>query len=194
MKATYFRTAEELRQWFDQHHTTAAELLLGYYKKDSNMQSVTWPESVEQALCFGWIDGIRRSIDEHRYCIRFTPRREGSIWSKVNIDLCERLIREGKMQPMGLAAFGKRKAEKSKVYSFEQEVPVTFTPAYLKKFKANKKAWTQFEAMAPYYRKAAVHWVMSAKQEATRERRLETLIADSEAGQKIKQMTYGKNK
>jgi uncharacterized protein YdeI (YjbR/CyaY-like superfamily) len=142
---------------------------------------MTWSQSVDEALCFGWIDGVRKSIDQDSYQIRFTQRKSTSIWSAINIKKIEVLTRQGLMQPAGLASFEKRSATKSNIYSYEKE-EAEFTPNFIKQFKANKKAWDYFQALAPSYKKVSTHWVMSAKQETTRIKRLNQLIADSAAG------------
>jgi uncharacterized protein YdeI (YjbR/CyaY-like superfamily) len=186
MKPTFFSKPSEFRKWLEKNHGKETELWVGFYKKDSGKPSITWPESVDEALCFGWIDGIRKSIDESSYVIRFTPRKPGSIWSAVNIKKMSELEKKGLVYPAGKAAFAKRDAKKSEVYSFEQEN--VSLGDYEKVFKKNKKAWSQFEAMAPSYKKAAIWWVVSAKQETTREKRLAALISDSEAGLRIVHM------
>ena len=173
MKPKFFRTPEQFREWLEKNHGSKDELWVGFYKKGSGKPSITWPESVDQALCFGWIDGIRKSIDENSYVIRFTPRRPGSIWSAVNINKVKELEEKGLVTPAGRAAFEKRDAKKSEIYSFEQK-NVSLGDTYEKVFKKNKKAWISFQAMPPSYRKAATWWVISAKQEATREKRLAT--------------------
>ena len=142
---------------------------------------MTWPQSVDEALCFGWIDGIRTSIDKDSYQIRFTTRKPTSIWSAINIKKVEALTKQGLMQPAGLASFKKRKEERSKVYAFENE-EMNFTAEFEKKIKANKKAWMYFESLAASYKKVSKHWVMSAKQEITRLKRLNQLIEESEQG------------
>lgn len=185
MSPKFFTDGQALRKWFIEHHETAVELWLGYYKKGSGKASVDWPESVDEALCFGWIDGVRKSIDGERYVIRFTPRKPKSIWSAVNINKIEKLTKEGKMYPKGLAIYAHRDDSRSKVYSFEQE-KVEFSADYEDRFRKNTKAWDNFEKMAPSYKKPAIHWVMSAKQEETRLKRLETLMEDSENGIKVK--------
>jgi uncharacterized protein YdeI (YjbR/CyaY-like superfamily) len=183
MEALYFRSPPEMRKWLEKNHSKATELIAGYYKKASGKESITWEESVEEAICFGWIDGIRRSVDEERYTNRFTPRKATSNWSLKNIATAEALIRNGKMQPAGLAAFQKRKEEKSGIYSFEKEA-LELTVEFIDLFKQNKKAWEFYSSQAPSYRKTAVYWVMSAKQEKTRRKRLQDLIEASEQGQK----------
>ena len=180
----YFATPAGLRRWFGKHHATARELWVGYHRKSTGQASITWPESVDQALCFGWIDGIRKSVDQTRYKIRFTPRKPKSNWSAVNLKRAQELIDQGLMQPAGLKAFRARDVNRTNRYSFEQEA-VEFDTAQQKLFRANRRAWAFFQAQPPGYRKTCTWWVLSAKQEATRRRRLETLIADSAAGQKI---------
>jgi uncharacterized protein YdeI (YjbR/CyaY-like superfamily) len=177
----YFRSQAELRRWFARHHASAGELFLGYWKVGSGEKSVTWPESVDEALCVGWIDGVTKRIDEQRYVIRFTPRKPTSIWSAVNIARVGALESEGRMHDAGRAAFAARRENKSGVYSFEQP-SVEWPDAYAKRLKANRKAGTHFEARAPSYRKAVLWWIVSAKQEATRQRRLAQLIEHSERG------------
>lgn len=154
---------------------------MGFYKVDSGKKSITWSEAVDQALCFGWIDGVRRSIDDISYCNRFTPRRPNSNWSDVNIKKVEALIRQGLMHAAGITAFEKRKENRSRVYSFEK-LTGSLSPGLEKKFRADKKAWAFFEALAPSYRRTSIHWVMDAKQQETREKRLNSLIKDSAAG------------
>jgi uncharacterized protein YdeI (YjbR/CyaY-like superfamily) len=179
MDPLYFPTPADLREWFAANHTTVKEFWLGYYKKESGTPSVTWPESVDQALCFGWIDGLRKGIDGERYMIRFTPRKPSSIWSSVNIQRVAELTAQGLMQPAGLAAFEKRTAEKSSVYGYEQRDQAVLPEEYESQLRANAAAWAYFQGQTPSYRKGAIHWVMSAKQAITRDKRLATLIADS---------------
>jgi len=184
----FFPTPADFRDWFIANHESAEELWVGFYKKGSGRQSITWPESVDEALCFGWIDGIRKSIDAEAYVIRFTPRKRGSIWSKVNIARAKALAREGRMNPAGLRAFEARDEKKSGVYSFEQRESAKFDGAELKQFRANKAAWKFFEAQPPGYRRLVTYWVVTAKKPETRTRRLATLIADSAAGQRIREL------
>lgn len=186
-KITYFKTPAALRKWFGKNHGKKPELWIGYYKKGSGKKSVTYKEALDEALCFGWIDGIAKGIDENKYCQRWTPRRANSIWSAVNIKKVTALIESGKMTPAGLKRFNERDVKRTNLYSFEQKSHELPAPLE-KKFKANKKAWANFQAMVPSYKKPALWWVISAKQEATQLRRLETLIADSEAGRPIKQL------
>jgi uncharacterized protein YdeI (YjbR/CyaY-like superfamily) len=180
MDAKFFPTPADFRKWFESNHDKETELLVGFYKKDTGKPSITWPESVDQALCFGWIDGIRKKIDEESYSIRFTPRKKSSIWSAVNIKRVSELTEHGLMKPSGLAVFEQRKKDKSAIYSYEQRDKAALEPDDEKQFKANKKAWEWFHAQAPSYQKAAIWWVVSAKQEATRQKRIASLIEDSE--------------
>jgi uncharacterized protein YdeI (YjbR/CyaY-like superfamily) len=182
VKPTFFAKPSHFRSWLAKHHKTAAELLVGFYKKDSGKPSITWPESVDEALCVGWIDGVRRSLGEEAYTIRFTPRRKGSIWSAVNIKRARELSEAGLMRPAGLAAFDKRDEKKSAIYSYEQRTTTEFDPAYEKKFRANKKAWAFFAAQPPWYQRQVRYYVMSAKNEATRLRRLQDFIERAAKG------------
>jgi uncharacterized protein YdeI (YjbR/CyaY-like superfamily) len=178
MKIKYFKSACDFRRWLEKNHATTQELWVGYYKKSSRQPSITWPESVDEALCFGWIDGIRKSVDELRYTSRFTPRRRGSIWSAVNIKRARELSDKGLMKPPGMAAFNARKENKSGIYSYEQRSANLATP-YEKRLRLYKAALDFFYAQAPSYRKAIAWWIVSAKQEATRLKRLEKLIEES---------------
>jgi uncharacterized protein YdeI (YjbR/CyaY-like superfamily) len=173
---TFFATPAGFRAWLVKHHESVPELLVGFYKRDTGKPSITWPESVDQALCFGWIDGVRRRIDEARYSIRFTPRRTGSIWSAVNIRRVEELKAMGLMQPAGLAAFERRIESKSRVYAYEQRDEIVLDPAHQALLEADRKAWAFFESQPPSYRKLALYWVASAKKEETRLRRLGALV------------------
>lgn len=189
MKPVFFAAPAEFRGWFEAHHDTLQEVLVGFYKKDSGKPSITWPESVDEALCFGWIDGVRRSLDEISYCIRFTPRKPRSIWSDVNIKRAEELIALGRMQPAGLKAFEQRTEARSRVYAYEQRKTAQFDEEAEQQFRANAAAWDFFQAQPPSYRRTAIWWVISAKQEATRLKRLATLIADSAHGRTIRPLT-----
>jgi uncharacterized protein YdeI (YjbR/CyaY-like superfamily) len=193
MEPTFFETPPDFRAWLENYHDKVDELWVGYYKKATNLPSITWPESVDQALCFGWIDGLRKSIDEKSYKIRFTPRRPASIWSAVNIKRIKELIDEEQVHPAGLAAYERRKEKRSRVYSYEKK-PAALKEAYEKEFKENPGAWANFQSMTPYYRKTTIHWVMSAKREDTQLRRLRTLIESSEKGEKIPAMQISKKK
>jgi uncharacterized protein YdeI (YjbR/CyaY-like superfamily) len=186
MIITYFKCAAAFRAWLVEHSLEAQELWVGYYKKGSGKPSMTWPESVDEALCFGWIDGIRKSVDGSRYTIRFSPRKRGSIWSAVNIKRAQELSDQGRMQPEGIKAFQARRENKSGIYSYEQRGDQLVEP-YAQKLKKNRKAWAFFQSQPPSYRKAAGWWVVSAKKEETRLKRLETLIEDSAEGRTVKQ-------
>ncbi len=181
MTPIFFTKQADFRKWLQKNHEKESELLVGFYKVGSGKPSMTWPQSVDEALCFGWIDGVRKSIDEDRYQIRFSRRKSTSIWSAINIKKMEELSANGLMQPAGLASFEKRTESKSKVYSHEKE-EAELSQSFKKQFKTNKKAWDYFQSLAPSYRKVSAHWVMSAKQEATKLKRLDQLISDSEAG------------
>jgi uncharacterized protein YdeI (YjbR/CyaY-like superfamily) len=185
MKPTYFPSPAAFRSWLEKHHATEKELLVGFHRVASGKPSMTWSDSVDQALCYGWIDGVRRSVDGSRYTIRFTPRKPRSNWSKINIAKIEALRKAGLMAPAGERAYAAREQKRSGVYAFEQERPTELSPAYLKRLKADTKAWEFFRVQAPYYRRLMAFWVMSAKREATREKRLATLIADSSRGRRV---------
>ena len=191
MKPTFFKTPTDLRKWFEKYHDKEQELLVGFYKKDSGKPSITWPQSVDEALCFGWIDGIRKSLDEVSYTIRFTPRRARSTWSAVNIKRVGELTKQGQMMPGGLEAFAARQENRSGIYSYEQRNPELPYP-YRRLLKKNKVAWNFFEGQPQSYRKAANWWVLSAKKEETRLKRLDKLIDYSALGQTIPQFTITK--
>lgn len=184
MKPSFFRTSAEFRKWLTKNHTSQQALLVGFYKKDSGKPSITWPESVEQALCFGWIDGIRKSIDEISYSIRFTPRKPGSTWSKINVTLAQTLIAQGLMQPAGRMAYEARRENKSGTYSYEQR-RIQLEEPYHRLLKKNKPAWDFFHSQPPSYRKAVYWWIMSARKEETRRKRLEKLAAFSAEGLRL---------
>jgi len=185
VKPAFFATPAELRQWLERNHATATELLVGFYKRGSGRPSITWQELVDEELCFGWIDGVRQGIDEVSYSNRITPRKPSSTWSAVNIARAQELIRLGRMHPAGLKAFERRTDERSAIYSYEQTKSVRLDPGAERSFRANKKAWAYFQAQAPGYRQTATWWVISAKREETRKKRLVTLIADSARGRAI---------
>lgn len=187
MNPVFFATPLEFRAWLEQHHTTQTELWVGYYKKDTKKPSITWPESVDQALCFGWIDGIRKSLGPESYTIRFTPRKKSSIWSAVNLMRMVELIEQGLVYPKGLEIYQNRDPKKAEIYSHERE-EAQLEPAHQQVLEASPKAWEYFQKQAPSYRKAAILWVLNAKQEATRLKRLQTLIEDSQNGYKIAPM------
>lgn len=182
MTPIFFANQLEFRKWLTKNHKKETELLVGYYKVSTGKPSMTWSQSVDQALCFGWIDGVRKSIDSESYCIRFTPRKPKSNWSVVNIKKVEVLIKEGLMQPEGLELFNNRRIEKT--YSFENPEKI-LSPHLEKKFKENKNAWKFFNSQAPSYKKATLHWIMSAKKEETQESRLDKLISESEKQKRI---------
>lgn len=182
-----FTSAAAFRKWLQKHHTSASELWVGFYKKGSGKRGISYPEAVDQALCFGWIDGIRKARDEESYVNRFTPRRKGSVWSAVNIKRVGELQEAGLMTPAGLKIFNERDEAKTNRYSFERE-NVQFSPEQLARFRKNKRAWTFFESQPPSYRRLVTWWIISAKQAATQERRLAQLIADSAAGLRIAQL------
>jgi uncharacterized protein YdeI (YjbR/CyaY-like superfamily) len=184
VKIKFFKSPDDFRSWLEKYHADTRELLVGYYKKDSGRPSITWPESVDQALCFGWIDGIRRSVDDISYTIRFTPRRKGSTWSSVNIKRVDELTRNGLMQPAGLKAYQARKEYKSGIYAYEQRSAELPAP-YEKRLRQNKGAWDFFYAQPASYRKLAFWWVVSAKKEETRIKRLEKLIEESAQGRRV---------
>ncbi|HXW03656.1 MAG TPA: YdeI/OmpD-associated family protein, partial [Vicinamibacterales bacterium] len=188
VKPRFFATAADLRAWFDRHAESARELWVGYYKRSTGRRSVTWSESVDEALCVGWIDGIRRSLDAARYVNRFTPRRKGSVWSAVNIRKAEQLIREGRMRAAGLAAFEARRENRSGIYSYEQRRD-RLEPPYEGLLRKQKAAWVFFQSQPASYRKAVGWWVVSAKREETRLRRLEQLIDDSTQGRRVGSVT-----
>jgi uncharacterized protein YdeI (YjbR/CyaY-like superfamily) len=173
----YFKTQNEFRKWLEKNHNKADEIFVGFYKVHTKKKSITYSQALDEALCFGWIDGIRKSIDEERYQIRFTPRRKTSKWSNVNIKKAKELIKSGKMKPAGLQEFENRKKYKTAKYSYEEKIE-KLSPEYEKKFKSNKDAWDFFHNQAPYYKRTVSFWVMSAKKEGTRQRRLNVLIND----------------
>jgi len=176
MKPKFFKSPDEFRAWLEKNHTTAKELLVGFYKVHTGKPSLTWSQSVDVALCYGWIDGVRPTGDDESYCIRFSPRKPRSGWSALNIRKVEELKKARLMRPAGLAAFEARDA--SNAGYAVKNWPTTFPPAYERRLRANKKAWQYFTSKAPSRRKATIHWVTSAKQEETRLRRLQMLIAD----------------
>ncbi|MEA2576774.1 MAG: hypothetical protein QOD78_362 [Chloroflexota bacterium] len=185
----YFATPGALRDWFDANHETADELWLGYYRKSTGRPSVDWSQAVDEALCVGWIDGVRRSVDETSFVQRFTPRRKGSTWSAVNVGKVKTLTDAGRMRAAGIVAFEVRSAANTAIYSYERAA-TAFTSEEEARFRAESSAWTDWETRPPSYRRAVTHWVTSAKQAATRARRLDTLIADSVAGRKVGPMRW----
>jgi len=179
MTPIFFTNQTSFRRWLEENHEKETELLVGFYKKDSGKPNMTWSQSVDEALCFGWIDGVRRSIDKDSYCIRFTPRRPSSSWSTINISKVKELIRQELMQPAGLEIYKHRKEEKSRLASYESKAK-QLDRNLLAKFKANKTAWDFFSKQAPSYQKTIIHWIMAAKQETTKISRLDKTIQESE--------------
>ncbi len=185
----FFDSPIAFYRWLEVHHLDAREQWVGYYKKHTGKPSMTWPESVDQALCFGWIDGLRRSVDEDRYRIRFTPRKPTSIWSDVNVKRYAELLKENMIQPAGKAAYARKKAEKSGLYSFEQDIKsIIFPKEFEDIFKKDKPAWIFFQQLPPSIKKPSIWWVISAKQDATRWKRLDELIRSSAEGKKVKHL------
>jgi uncharacterized protein YdeI (YjbR/CyaY-like superfamily) len=189
MEPIFFESPSELRTWLEQHHASEKELLVGFHKKSAGRPSITWPELVDEALSFGWIDGIRRGIDAERYTIRLTPRKPTSNWSSVNIRRVAELEKEGRMTPAGRAAFERRSEERSGIYSYERRKAAKLERAQEREFRANEAAWTFFQSQPPGYRRTATHWVVSAKREETRRKRLATLIDDSANGRRLRHLT-----
>lgn len=192
MTPTFFATPKKFQEWLDANHEMSKDLWVGFHKKGSGRPSITWPESVDEALCVGWIDGLRKSIDAESYMIRFTPRKARSIWSSVNIARAEELTRQGRMRPAGLKAFEQRSGAKSGIYSYEQPHASALCEAAELQFRLHPKGWEFFHSRPASYRKTAIWWVVSAKKEETRQKRLATLIADSEAGRTLRQLTRAK--
>lgn len=180
-----FATPAEFRSWLEANHDVASEVWVGYYKKGSGKTSMAYPASVDEGLCFGWIDGITRRIDDEVYTIRFTPRQKRSNWSTTNIARVEELNASGRMHPAGMRAFEARTKDRTGMYSYENR-PADLPEAYHARLEANEAAWTWWQTQTPSYRRAATWWVVSAKQEATRDRRLEMLIADCAMGRQVK--------
>jgi uncharacterized protein YdeI (YjbR/CyaY-like superfamily) len=188
MKIVHFSSQEELRKWLVKNHAAASELFVGFHKKSSGKKGATYSEALDEALCFGWIDGVRRSIDADSYMIRFTPRKPNSIWSLVNVRHAERLQKAGKMAEPGLKAFALREKHRTGIYSFEQKRP-GLSAKFKKLFRANGPAWEFFSRQAPWYQRTAGHWVVRAKQEETRLRRFAKLVEVSVNGQRLDQLT-----
>jgi uncharacterized protein YdeI (YjbR/CyaY-like superfamily) len=193
-KPTFFPTPADFRVWLAAHHDKLREQLVGFHKKDSGNPSITWPESVEVALCFGWIDGIRKSLNETSYTIRFTPRKATSTWSSININLVRKLTKKGLMHPAGLKAFAARSTKKSGIYSYEQRKNARFTHEQQKQFRANKPAWEFFRSRAPWYQRVTTYWVISAKSQETKLKRLSELIGHSQNQRRIPQLIPTKKK
>jgi uncharacterized protein YdeI (YjbR/CyaY-like superfamily) len=176
IKPRFFRTPAAWRKWLEKHRADRRELWVGLYKRDSGRASITWPEAVDGALCFGWIDGVRKSIDSESYVIRFSPRQPRSVWSAINLKRAAALSGQGLMHPAGLAAFRERDGDRSKTYSYEQRKVAKLPPDYGKQFRKHTLAWKFFQLQAPWYRRTSSWWVISAKKEETRRKRLATLI------------------
>lgn len=183
---THFDCPDAFRDWLKRYHSERDELWVGFWKKSSGRPSITWPESVDEALCFGWIDSLRKRVDDEAYTIRFTPRRSRSTWSLRNLARYEALEAGGRIEPAGAKAYRKRREENSGVYSFEQEAQATLSDDYLARLQSDAAAWADWQSRPLGYRKQVTHWIMSAKRESTRERRLEALIEDSVAGREVK--------
>ena len=190
----FFASPNLFREWLAEHGSVSQELWVGFYKKDSGTPSITWPEAVDAALCFGWIDGVRKSLGDSSYTIRFTPRKPKSTWSAVNIKRVEELTRSGFMQPSGLKAFQQRQEENSRIYSYEQRQAARLSPAYERRFRANKKAWEFFQRQPRWYRRVAVFSVVGAKKEETRLKWLARLLEQSARGKTIHALTRLKSK
>ena len=184
MKPRFFKSQSEFRKWLETNHAKESELLIGFYKKGSGKASITYPEAVDEALCFGWIDGVRRRINDDAYVQRFSPRRAKSIWSNVNVRHVERLKKEGRMAPAGLKAYELKDPKRTGIYSFENR-PRDLSPAYAKLFRSNKKAWEFFEKQPPGYKRLMIYRIMEGKQEETRQRRLAQLIESSGKGERL---------
>src|SRR4051812_23407101 len=182
MEAIYFDGPEAWRAWLEEHHESETEVLVGFFKKHTGRQRMTWSEAVDEALCFGWIDGIGRRVDDERNTIRFTPRKPSSIWSTVNVKKVAALTEQGRMRPAGLAAFERRREDRTAVYSHDRTTEPELTAEQEAALRADAAAWAWFEAQAPSYRRTARHWVSSAKRPETRERRFAQLLACSREG------------
>ena len=185
MEPHFFDSPAAFRAWLEEHHATETEVLVGFWKAATGRPSLTWSQSVDEALCYGWIDGVRRGLDDESYTIRFTPRKARSKWSLVNVRKVGELTAQGRMRPAGLATFEARREEDTGVYSFERNEPAQLDAAAAARFRAEPEAWAWFERQPPSYRRPALHWVVSAKRAETRERRLAQLIADSAAGRRV---------
>lgn len=194
MKTLFFATPADFRAWLEKHHASEQELSVGFYKRDSGRPSITWPESVDAALCYGWIDGVRNSIDTVSYRIRFTPRKPTSTWSAINVKRVAELTKLGLMRPAGNKAFASRKGDRTGIYAYEQRKNAKLSSACEKQFRANQKAWAFFQSQPAWYQRTAAYRVISAKQKATRQKRLAQLIRDSEAGLSIKELRRPKKK
>lgn len=188
-KPKFFPTPSDWRAWLEKNHATTEEFWVGFYKRDSGRSSITWPESVDGALCFGWIDGVRKSIDAISYMIRFTPRKSRSVWSAINIKRVSELKKLGLMHPAGLAAFEKRDGARSAIYAYEQRKTAKLPPEFEKQFRKQSEAWSFFQSQPPWYQRTSTYWVISAKKEETRLKRLATLIDCSQRKRNIPSLT-----
>jgi uncharacterized protein YdeI (YjbR/CyaY-like superfamily) len=193
MEPIYFSGPEAFRAWLEEHHADATDVLIGFHKRGSGRPSLTWPESVDEALCYGWIDGIRRRVDETRYTIRFTPRKTKSNWSAINIDRVAELEKLGRMRPAGRTAFALRDEARSRIYAYERKNP-QLPPELTAKLRAHKKAWAFYSAQPSWYQRTTAHWVISAKKEETRLRRFATLVECSAEGKNIPPLTPARPK
>jgi len=189
MKPVFFPTPASFRAWLSKHHGQRDDVWVGFYKRASGKPSITWPESVDEALCFGWIDGIRKSLGDQSYVIRFTPRKPRSTWSAVNIKRAKELVALGRISPAGLRAFAARSDDRSAIYSYEQRKRAKLDPADEKRFRAKAKPWGFFEAQPPGYRQITLYWITSGKKPETRQRRLATLIDYSTQQKRIPRLT-----
>lgn len=183
MKIIYFKSQKELHTWLLKNHNKAGELFIGFYKKATGKKSITYPEALDEALCFGWIDGVRKSLDEERYMIRFTPRKKSSIWSAININRINELVKTGAVHESGLKTFTERDMKRQKIYSYENKVK-NLSKEFEARFMRNKKAWENFIKMAPSYKRTVSYWVMNAVKDETKLRRLKELIEVSAKGEK----------
>ena len=185
VKAKYFASGAAFRSWLEANHDRASELLIGFYRKTASRKGITYPEALDEALAFGWIDGVRRGVDGERYTIRFTPRKPRSIWSNVNVKRVGELIAAGRMMPSGLDTFANRDLKRSGIYSYEREIAAELSAADIKTIKADRAAWAFHEKQPTAYRRLVAHWVTSAKKPETRARRLHILIANAREGKRI---------
>jgi uncharacterized protein YdeI (YjbR/CyaY-like superfamily) len=189
LRPTFFASPLDVRAWLTKHHEQQPELVVGFWKVGSRKASVTWPQAIEEAVAFGWIDGVRHSLDTESYTVRFTPRNPTSTWSKVNIATAKRLIAEHRMAPAGLRAFAARKTDKSVIYAYEQRENPMLSEAEVNALKTDAQAWAYFSSRPPSYRKTATWWIVSAKKPETRSKRLAQLISDSHAGRPVPPLT-----
>jgi len=194
LKATFFSSLPEWHTWLEEYHEIRQELWVGFHKKASGKPSITWPEAVDGALCFGWIDGLRKSLGDSSYVIRFTPRRPRSVWSSVNIRRVSELTKQGLMRSAGVQAFEKRTGNRSEIYAYEQRKGAKLGATYEKQFHTNKQAWDFFQVQPPWYQRTAAWWVISAKREETRRKRLVQLMEDSGCGRTIRELRRTTNK